>query len=124
MEGGDGWLFVAMGVLAVVMGFRLLSETSHRGTRVVLILCAVAGLALGVSEYANVSQHFSDAHGAFSDSSLFSDTGSGDPLVTEHGIGLYLIFGGAVLSLIAAGELGPTQKITQWPDPANAGHPI
>jgi hypothetical protein len=100
----DGWLFVALGVVCALVGIGLLSDQSRRGLRTVLILCGVAGLGLGWFEYARISDNFDSARSELAAESSYYDIDT-DVLITNHGNGLYVLFGAGALALVAGSQL-------------------
>lgn len=87
LEGGDGWMAVVLGVLAVVFGFKLLNDGAGRGGLV--IVAVVAGLLTAV-EISNVESAVDDARA------------ESDLLVVDVGVGLWIMAAGVVAILIGA----------------------
>jgi hypothetical protein len=79
MEGGDGIISLALGVLAAALGFARLAGRRHRALFVGLV--GVAALALAVFEIADVQSHFADIHAS----------ADGDLVITSVGAGLWVM---------------------------------
>ena len=101
-DGGDGWITLAAGVIAIIAAIGFLTAKSRGARRGFGILAILAGLvAAGVGIY-DLTQLKSSASDALAGSSLAEVS---DAFKVSMAFGIFLVIGGGVLALLG-GILG------------------
>lgn len=100
IEGGDGWLSVAAGVVVAFAGWSLLGARPAASARILVILGALAAGGLALFEYADISNRFSDIRASLDTTPSVFGVSASDLVNVGYGAGLHLIAASAAAALV------------------------